>query len=638
MRRRYKLLAVLMAVPVLLVLAAVLLLPLLVDSMYYKRQVIALVEKHTGLTLHMDGKVSLHLLPRPRITATHLRLANPPGFASGDLARLPWLAVDVKLLPLMAGRMETGAIVLSGLTLNLERDAAGRGNWQPRTARDTTDAAEQRPDATAPLAALAIGEINIRDASLHWHDAAENEIISVPAIDLQTGALRGGHGIDDLRLQLELADGAKLELHGNLALEAAGTGLVMPDLEARFHQTVAGLQADATLHTRLEADFARQQLTLDSLRLSARTTGSGERRLALELTAGLAFDLARERLTSSRFLLKVPDYAQSGSHGEATLSGVASGDLRAARYAFEQLEGSGMIGGEALGGAGLAFELDGMLTADMQRRAFAAPGLTIAGKFDDDGPPFRLLADLDLSPQTRTLAANNMRLSIHDWQVDGALTLRSSPSPSTLQGVLDVRIQDQPVAGSFAVSESTLTPGAADLRLDVVADLNSAHNGYNLRGRHALVLRAKVHAAADNGWRRIEDLNIGARLSDSAHPGGERTIKLQANLDVNSSDERLRTDDLHLSIDDSRIVGSLSIQHFDNPTLRVDLQADRIDADRYLLPGAAQSATANARPPLGTSIEALRALDFEGEVRVQQLTFKGLTMEDVRLTSGAHGG
>jgi AsmA protein len=131
---------------------------------------------------------------------------------------------------------------------------------------------------------------------------------------------------------------------------------------------------------------------------------------------------------------------------------------------------------------------------------------------------------------------------------------------------------------------------------------------------------------------------MGARLTDSANPGAERIIKLQANLDVNSNAEHLRTDDLLLSIDDSQIVGSLSIQHFDKPALRLDLQADRIDADRYLLAGAAQSGTAKSSPPLGASIEALRALDFEGEVRVQALTFKGLTMHDVRLTSGAPGG
>jgi hypothetical protein len=638
MRRRYKLLAVLMAVPLVLVLAGALLLPLLADSMYYKRQVIALVEKHTGLTLHIDGEVHLHLLPRLRITATHLRLANPPGFGSGDLARLPWLAVDVKLLPLIAGRVETGAIVLTGLTLNLERDAAGRGNWQGNTAKDAPSSEEQQTDATVSLAALAIGEINIRDASLLWQDAAGNEMTRVSAINLQTGALRGDQGIEDLRVQLELDDGAALELRGDVTLGAAGTVLVMPELEAHFHQTMADLRMETTVRTRLEADLADQALRLDSLRLSARGTGSGERRLVLELTTALAFDLARQRLVPSRFLIKVPDYSQPGSHGEGTLTGVAFGDLGAARYAFEQLEGSGIFTGEALGGARLALALGGTLTADVQRRAFAAPGLTITGRLDGDGVPFQLLADLNLSTQTRTLAATNMRLSIDDWQVDGALTLRSDTEPAALQGVLDVRIQGQPVAGNFAVSESTHTQGAADLRLDLVADLDSANNGYNLRGRHALVVRAKVHAPADNGWRRIEVLNMGARLTDSANPGAERIIKLQANLDVNSNAEHLRTDDLLLSIDDSQIVGSLSIQHFDKPALRLDLQADRIDADRYLLAGAAQSGTAKSSPPLGASIEALRALDFEGEVRVQALTFKGLTMHDVRLTSGAPGG
>jgi hypothetical protein len=38
--------------------------------------------------------------------------------------------------------------------------------------------------------------------------------------------------------------------------------------------------------------------------------------------------------------------------------------------------------------------------------------------------------------------------------------------------------------------------------------------------------------------------------------------------------------------------------------------------------------------PVGVSIDAIRALDLSGEVRVRKLKLKGVQMEDVRLTAG----
>ncbi len=47
MRRRYKLLAVLIALPAVLVLGAAIVLPILADSRHYRREVIALVQEHS---------------------------------------------------------------------------------------------------------------------------------------------------------------------------------------------------------------------------------------------------------------------------------------------------------------------------------------------------------------------------------------------------------------------------------------------------------------------------------------------------------------------------------------------------------------------------------------------------------------
>ncbi len=636
MKRRFKLLAVLVGVPAVLVAAAAIVLPMLADSAHYKREVIALVKEQTGHELHIDGKVRLRILPRLRLTVTDIRLANPPRFSASNLVRLPWVAVDVQLLPLLGGRIAPSAIAVTGLRVNLERDQQGRGNWESATTVEQNSTGDQGGVSGAALAALAVGALTIRDATLHWRDHASGESFTVPAIDLHTGALRGGAGVDDVRLRVRLpGSDTSIETRGDATLSATGDTLVVPKLTTTFRDVgFAGMQFDGTLDTRLVVDFAQRRLNLDALRVSARGAGSEEQQVSVEITGELGFDLARLRLTESTLSAKIPAYSSSGINGNLDLKGILSGDLRAGAYAFEHMQGRGTLGGEAMADASVAFALGGALGADVERWSFSATALEIAGSVDDDGLPFRLMTDMDLSLRTQTLAATGMHLSIRDWRVDGAMTLRAGTSPPGVQGVLDVRVQDQPLAGSFGVSASEANTDGIHVRFDVVADLDIEDGGYALRGRNAVVLRAEVNPGSSDGSWHIDDLKVGARLTDTSFPDGELTIKLQADLEVDINDEILRSDNLRVTVDDSRIEGSVNVQRFDKPAVRVDLQADSIDADRYLLPVAGSAAGAARATPIGASIDAIRALDFTGEVRVQNLLLRGMQLKNVRLTAG----
>ncbi len=636
MRRRFKLLAALIVVPAMLVLVAVIVLPMLVDSSHYKRQVIALVKERTGHDLHIDGDVRLRVFPGLRLTVSHIRLANPPGFSTSDLARLPWLMVDVKLLPLLAGRIEPHALDVVGLRLNLERDQRGRGNWQTTVAMAQDADTRQGTAADTLLATMAVGALDVRDATLHWRDQISNETITVSAITLQTGALQVGKGIDDVRLQATLLEsGATIEARGDVTLSAAGRTLVIRKLETTFRElAIAGMRIDGTLNTRLTVDLAEQRLSLDTVRVSARGSGNENRQIAMEITTALEFDFLQRRLTESALSLKVPAYSLFGIDGDLVLKGVLSGDLRTATYTFEKMQGSGTMGGEALADSDVAFALGGTLNADLERRRILAPGLEIAGSVDGDRLPFRFIADLDMSQRARVLTATDMRLTLRDWQLDGAMTVRAAASPPGVQGVLDLRVQDQPLAGSFAVTESSQNSGGIDVRFDVIADLDIEGGGLTLRGRSAVVLRAEVKPAPVDGPWQVGDLKLSARLTDASFPDGELTVKLRADLELDTDEETVHSNNLRVTIDDSHITGSVNVRNFDRPVVRFDLQADSIDADRYLLAVAAGSGGSDHATPVGASIDAIRALDFAGEVRVRKLTLKGVQLENVRFTSG----
>ncbi|TDJ14969.1 MAG: AsmA family protein [Gammaproteobacteria bacterium] len=636
MKRRFKLLAVIISVPTVLAFVAVVVATALIDSNQYKHRIIALVKEHTGQELHIDGDLRLRLFPGLRLTASHIRLANPPGFSSSDLARLPWLMVEVKLLPLLAGRVEVGTVDVVGLRLNLERDQHGRGNWQTTVTAEHDANARQGSAAEALLAAMAVGELNVRDATLHWRDRISNETVTLTAVTLQTGAFRIGKGIDDVRLQATLLEnGATIEARGDIRLAAAGGNLMVPKLATIFRRlTIAGMRVDGTLSTRLTADFAQQRLTLDSVRVSARAWASENRQIAVEISTALDFDFLRRRLTKSALSLKVPAYSLFGVDGDLVLKGVLSGDLRAATYTFEKMQGSGRMGGEALAGSDVAFALGGTLNADLKKRKIFAPELEIAGSVDGDRLAFRFIADLGLSHPARSLTATGMRLSLRDWQIDGTMTVRAAASPPGVQGVLDLRVQDRPLAGSFAVTESPLNSDAVDVRFDLVADLDMEGAGLALRGRSALVLRAEVKSAPADGSWQVGNLRLGVRLTDAAFPDGELTVRLRGDLEVDVNKEIVHSNNLRVTIDDSVITGSVSVRDFNKPAVRFDLHANTIDADRYLPSTPARSDGPGHATRLDASIDAIRALDFAGEVRVQKLTLNGVQMKNVRFTFG----
>jgi hypothetical protein len=168
----------------------------------------------------------------------------------------------------------------------------------------------------------------------------------------------------------------------------------------------------------------------------------------------------------------------------------------------------------------------------------------------------------------------------------------------------------------------------------LVADLDMEGAGLALRGRSAVMLRAEVKPAPADGSWRVGNLKLGVRLTDAAFPDGELTVKLRGDLEVDVNKEIVHSNNLRVTIDDSVITGSVSVRDFNKPAVRFDLQANTIDADRYLPPMPAPSGGPGHATRLDASIDAIRALDFAGEVRVQKLTLNGVQMENVRFTFG----
>ena len=113
----------------------------------------------SGRPIRIDGDLKVHLLSwTPSATVGGLKVGNPAWMKGGDLAEIGTLAISVKLLPLLVGRLELPLVDIEKPMIWLFRDTQDRANWRKNP---TNKAAAKLPP---------IQRFVIHDGHLHWVD------------------------------------------------------------------------------------------------------------------------------------------------------------------------------------------------------------------------------------------------------------------------------------------------------------------------------------------------------------------------------------------------------------------------------------------------------------------------------------
>ena len=102
-------------------------------------------------------------------------------------------------------------------------------------------------------------------------------------------------------------------------------------------------------------------------------------------------------------------------------------------------------------------------------------------------------------------------------------------------------------------------------------------------------------------------LNVGSLMYKQYQASD---LKFNIKLDANN----LEVSRLKLKMDDSQITGNVAISHYATPLYTIDLDIDKLDADKYL--GAKPSGASQ-----GFNLETLKALNVDGSVRIGQLKY-----------------
>ncbi len=138
---------------------------------------------------------------------------------------------------------------------------------------------------------------------------------------------------------------------------------------------------------------------------------------------------------------------------------------------------------------------------------------------------------------------------------------------------------------------------------------------------------------------RLSKLRGELAIDDPALP--QKAVKLPLSGSF-ALDAKKQTVDLKLETkaDDTALKAAVDVAGFAQPRVRFDVDADKIDLDRYLPPedkSAAAAAPAKAEPQK-IDLDALRGLNVSGNVRIGQLQARGFKASNVRVGLKAASG
>ncbi len=264
-----------------LVVVAVIAASVLVNPNDYRDTISDKVRDATGRELKIEGDIHLSFFPWLGLELGKLELGNAKGFGKAPFASIGAAEARVKILPLLSGKVEMDKVVLNGLQLQLVRRADGTANWDDLAGKG--EAKAEKPAAGKPakptppgqkLAALAIGGVEISNASVVWQDDMAKQRVALSEFNLSSGAI-------SLEQPIPLSISGKVD-SSNPALKAAidlktVIGLDLNQERYRLDELVLSLDANGkiipggkavlTLGGNVAADLKQQTASVKQLSL-----------------------------------------------------------------------------------------------------------------------------------------------------------------------------------------------------------------------------------------------------------------------------------------------------------------------------------------------------------------------------------
>jgi AsmA protein len=171
-----------LAVLVVLVLLAVFALIFLVDANRFKPRIEA-IAKDQGIALQIKGDLGWDLWPRLGVAINEVSVA-PLTTPAQPIAELQQASLILALKPLFSGEFQVYQLAVDGADINLQVDAAGKGNWEALSNSKTAATPVQTPSSADANLKLDIQHLSLSNSQVHYSDAQTGQTINLQDINL----------------------------------------------------------------------------------------------------------------------------------------------------------------------------------------------------------------------------------------------------------------------------------------------------------------------------------------------------------------------------------------------------------------------------------------------------------------------
>jgi AsmA protein len=374
MGRILKVIGLVVGALVVLVVVALVAVGLLVDPNDYRDQITAAVDNATGRQLTLEGDLELKLFPRLGIALGGAQLDNADGFGDLPFARFDSAELRIGLLPLLARRIEIDRAMLSGLRLNLARNAQGQTNWEDLARSGDTDGARPAENAGSDGGAgdldISVDAVEIIDAEVTWRDALANQDWTLTNFNLTASDFNPGRafpldiGFDLTGAEIDVSVAAEMralvDLASNryrlddLSVDLAGEGVGWPGGSGEARLEFASFSADIG-----EQSLELEALELEMLGLTVRGNLTGQDFMdSLSLAGGIEIDEFNPRGLMTMFNAEI-ETADPDVLGRASVEAQFYYDAASAgmRELALSLDDSTLVGSAGLRGERFEFDL-----------------------------------------------------------------------------------------------------------------------------------------------------------------------------------------------------------------------------------------------------------------------------------------
>jgi AsmA protein len=287
MGKLFKILGWLLGVALLLIIAAVIIIPLVIDPNDFKDEIVIQVREQTGRTMQIEGDLKLSVFPWLGLETGAVSLGNAEGFGDEPFAAAAAIAVRVKLMPLLDNELEVDTVAIDGLVLNLAKAKDGRTNWDDLIAAQETTPKEavEKEERDDGVTRLAISGVDISDGRVSWDDRQSGQRYAIDQIKLKTGSIVPGKPVAlEMGLVLESSDpqlNATLDMGGTIEVDENADTLRISPLKLTVDAQGAALPQGA-LQAQLQTALA-MKLDGSSLQLAGLKLDSGDLHLSGDL-------------------------------------------------------------------------------------------------------------------------------------------------------------------------------------------------------------------------------------------------------------------------------------------------------------------------------------------------------------------